>query len=261
MNEVFGKKTVTSSEFPVILFDAGGTLLHTNPSFEKFSCAQVYLAGHHFSEEEFQLAITKGVRRVNDLAEEDLQFQFRTKVWLEFFLENLKLDENSRKDLARKILENFALTSKMVIAESTVDLCENLKDRGYRLAIVSNSETAITEILRAQGVLQLFDAVITSQDVGFSKPHPQIFTAALEDMDVSAHQAVVVGDSYSNDILGARRAQIHSVLYDPELRELKALSPEDLSAKVVSIESLRHNRRLQDVKVILRLEELSEFFL
>jgi HAD superfamily hydrolase (TIGR01549 family) len=261
MNEVFGKKPVTSRDFPVILFDAGGTLIHTNPPFEKFACAKIWEAEFRFSESELQAAITQAVRQVNDAAEADTQFQFHPRVWVHFFLKELRISNEAAEKLSKEILEQFSLVAKLVIPQSTMDLCSVLQERGYRLAIVTNTETALTEILRAQGMLGDFEAVITSQDAGAAKPNPKIFETALDDLDISAQQAIVVGDSYSNDILGAKRAHLHAVLYDPELRELKALSTEDVSGKVVSIESLRHNRRLQDVKVVTRVSELLEFFL
>jgi putative hydrolase of the HAD superfamily len=91
-----------------------------------------------------------------------------------------------------------------------------LSDR-YRLAIVSN--TSDTELipahLDAMGIRRHFDAVILSVQVGWRKPHPQIFTIALDELGIKAQQAVFVGDSYRPDYHGPTRAGIRSFLIDP----------------------------------------------
>jgi len=53
------------------------------------------------------------------------------------------------------------------------------------------------------GITPYFDTVIASGDIGFDKPDARIFRHCLDHLDVSPHEAVMVGDSYTNDILGA----------------------------------------------------------
>jgi putative hydrolase of the HAD superfamily len=50
--------------------------------------------------------------------------------------------------------------------------------------------------------------------VGYEKPHPAIFKAALEAMDVEAKESLYVGDVYSVDYLGATRAGMQAILFD-----------------------------------------------
>ena len=79
------------------------------------------------------------------------------------------------------------------------------------------------------------DALIVSAEVGVSKPHPGIFSVALDALGVRADEAVMVGDSWSADIAGARGAGIAAVWFnplglpapDPALRipELRSLEP------------------------------------
>jgi FMN phosphatase YigB (HAD superfamily) len=53
-------------------------------------------------------------------------------------------------------------------------------------------------------------------EVDIYKPEPGIFEHALKQMKVTASETVYVGDNYYADILGARRAGLQPVLYDPE---------------------------------------------
>ncbi|MGH3294005.1 MAG: HAD family hydrolase [Trebonia sp.] len=87
----------------------------------------------------------------------------------------------------------------------------------YRLAIVSN--TSDTELvpahLDAMGARDYFDALILSVQVGWRKPHPQIYAAALDKLGIGPSEAVFVGDSYGPDYHGPTQAGIRSFLIDP----------------------------------------------
>ncbi|MFJ9008615.1 HAD family hydrolase [Streptomyces canus] len=87
----------------------------------------------------------------------------------------------------------------------------------YRLAVVSNTQEAnlVPDHLEAMGVRQLFDAVVTSFEVGWRKPHPNIYTTALNELEIAPGAAVFVGDTYEADYRGPLRAGIRSLLIDP----------------------------------------------
>ena len=260
MKEVFEKKTITSREFPVILLDAGGTLLHPNPPYEKVFKEVLDEKGIRRSEQEIDSAVLRVISELNELSEASDSFQLQPSLWTPMILRALHVNEQVEA-LAKELQLALSSKIKMVMAQSTIDICAALNQRGYRLGIVSNWNGILTDILRAYDVLDLFECILTSSEVGYAKPHQNIFEAALEDLGVQKSEVVLIGESYAADIVGARRAEFKKILYDPRFRELRALSPEDTSKKVVSIEALKHNRRLSDVRVIARFEELLEIFL
>jgi putative hydrolase of the HAD superfamily len=92
--------------------------------------------------------------------------------------------------------------------------------RRYRLAVVTNTHDAalVPGHLAEMGLLGSIDAVITSVEVGWRKPHPRIFAAALDVLGVPACSAVFVGDTYEPDFLGPQRAGIPAFLIDPHRR-------------------------------------------
>jgi putative hydrolase of the HAD superfamily len=87
-------------------------------------------------------------------------------------------------------------------AAETVD---GLRRRGLRTAVVANWDVALHEHLRALGLTQLFDAVVTSAEAGAPKPDPRIFELALARLQASPGRAVHVGDEQSDEE-GARAA-------------------------------------------------------
>jgi len=92
---------------------------------------------------------------------------------------------------------------------------ERLRAEGLALAVVSNSEGTIEQMLIEIDLRPLFDAVVDSSVVGFTKPDPRIFQIALDRLGVSAADALMVGDSPSADIDGAHAANIRAALIDP----------------------------------------------
>jgi HAD superfamily hydrolase (TIGR01549 family) len=77
------------------------------------------------------------------------------------------------------------------------------------------------------GLAPLVDALVASADVGVSKPDPAIFGIALARAGVTAAEAVMVGDSWTSDIVGARSAGVRAVWFNPE-RAPKPADPPDV---------------------------------
>jgi putative hydrolase of the HAD superfamily len=84
----------------------------------------------------------------------------------------------------------------------------------YPLAIISNADGKIADVLKRCGIADCFAAITDSGVVGYEKPHPAIFEAALRTMDASPEQSLYVGDLYSVDYLGATRAGMQAILFD-----------------------------------------------
>jgi putative hydrolase of the HAD superfamily len=102
--------------------------------------------------------------------------------------------------------ENFALY------EDALPVLEELRRHGLRIALVSNGQRDLEEFA-AHHTLDV-DAIVGSKAHGRIKPHPSIFVAALRALDVSADEAAMVGDSYEDDIEGARALGIRAIFLD-----------------------------------------------
>jgi FMN phosphatase YigB (HAD superfamily) len=74
----------------------------------------------------------------------------------------------------------------------------------YRLGIVSNFYGNLATVAHDCGVDHLFGVIADSSRIGYSKPDPRIFHAALTALGTTAAAAVFVGDSRPRDMAGAR---------------------------------------------------------
>jgi len=106
-----------------------------------------------------------------------------------------------------------------------------LRERGIRLVVVSNWDISLASTLQALGLGEMLDAVITSAQVGAAKPAPKVFHAALALLEISAQEALHVGDDPQLDVAGAHAAGVLPVLL------CRARSP-GTPAGVASISSL-----------------------
>ncbi len=89
------------------------------------------------------------------------------------------------------------------------------RESGLRTGVISNSNGTIKRILTRLELLPLVDFALDSSEEGVEKPQPAIFERALARAGVIAAEAAYVGDLYSIDVLGARRAGLRAVLLDP----------------------------------------------
>jgi HAD superfamily hydrolase (TIGR01549 family) len=107
-----------------------------------------------------------------------------------------------------------------------------------RIGIVTNNLLdEQREKLEFCGLAPFVDALVVSDDVGVSKPERGIFDIALRRLGVAAGDAVMVGDSWANDIAGAVNAGIRAVWFNPartpkpatpaDVAEMHALGPAD----------------------------------
>jgi len=84
----------------------------------------------------------------------------------------------------------------------------------YATAVISNADGKIDAVLRRCGIADCFQSITDSGVVGHEKPHPAIFEAALREMNAEPAQSLYVGDVYSVDYVGARKAGMEAVLFD-----------------------------------------------
>ena len=97
------------------------------------------------------------------------------------------------------------------------DLVERLAS-DYTVLVVTNTHQAdlVPRHLRAMGVDSYIADVVTSVEVGWRKPHPAIYQAALRRASVEPADAVFVGDTYAADYEGPRLVGMSALLIDPE---------------------------------------------
>ena len=118
----------------------------------------------------------------------------------------------------------------------TDDTLIYLKSQGYRLAVISNGLTIKQwEKLVRLNIYPFFDEVITSEEVGFSKPSPKIYQEALRRMKGDPDKCVMIGNKFKEDALGAVNAGMSAILVNSNVteREKIRIKKEKLDIKII----------------------------
>jgi putative hydrolase of the HAD superfamily len=81
-----------------------------------------------------------------------------------------------------------------------------------KIGLISNSHRSLASFATHFSLEGLIHGAVSSSEHGYLKPHPSIFEAGLRLLDVDPGESVMVGDSYSHDIEGARAVGMRGVL-------------------------------------------------
>ncbi len=138
------------------------------------------------------------------------------------------------EDFFHELYDVFARPQAWKLYEDVHHLLPLLKKQGKKLGIVSNWDSRLFKLCEAFELNQYFDFVIASAVFGASKPSPKIFQEALRLANVKPEEALHIGDSFEDDILGAQRVGLGAVLidrhpnprphqYNPTIRSFKEL--------------------------------------
>ena len=91
---------------------------------------------------------------------------------------------------------------------------QRLRAAGLRLAVVSNANGTVVELMTDVGLAPFFDTILDSFVEGVEKPDPEIFRRALTRVRCAPERALHVGDLYHVDVAGARAAGVAPALID-----------------------------------------------
>ncbi len=117
--------------------------------------------------------------------------------------------------LAEEIyLRYWKLDRELRLYPDAIPTLVELKNRGYRLGLITNVTDDPTEDVERMGLLSLLDVVVASCLAKCDKPNPRIFQIALEKLGAAPGQAVHVGDQLLADVKGATAAGIAGILLD-----------------------------------------------
>ena len=97
------------------------------------------------------------------------------------------------------------------LLQENKQVLEHLKQAGYPMVLVSNFYGNINQVLKDAGIDGYFKEVIESAVVGVRKPNPAIFALGVCALDLPASQVLVVGDTYSKDIMPAHKLGCHTL--------------------------------------------------
>ncbi len=117
-------------------------------------------------------------------------------------------------DFFEEVFRRFDGPELWQLYPETLDVLQDLRRRGLELGIVSNFDTRLFNVLRGLKLDEYFETVTISSLSRAAKPAPGIFQLALEKHALDPGEALHVGDSLRDDVMGATRAGLRGVWLD-----------------------------------------------
>ncbi len=217
-----------------VLFDIGGTLIHPHPSV---GAIYARVAGRHGVPVEPALI--------------DRRF---SQLWKEKKALRQPLERSWWRSLVTEIFSGHAFRDVEAVFDDLYDqfrrpdawgiypdvhaTLSDLKSRGLILAVASNWDSRLPELLEKLGLARFFDRQFISFEMGLLKPEPAFFERILSELKLQPGEALHVGDDPEEDLAAAKAAGLKSYLLDRSaapmaphmirnLREILSLVPPD----------------------------------
>lgn len=192
-----------------VFFDVGNTLLFAN----RARILEPLLKRNISPNEDHLLRLERDVKHIFD---DILEHGGRPDhgFWDMFYthlFRNLQLND---EPLRQQLIANTRSSANWdQIRPETRESLQRIGQK-YRLAVISNSDGQIKDVLTRCGIVDCFLTITDSGIVGKEKPDPLIFETALQSVGARPAQSLYVGDVYSVDYLGSTRAGMQAVLFD-----------------------------------------------
>jgi putative hydrolase of the HAD superfamily len=206
-----------------ILFDLDGTLRHHIPEGSDLFTDQAISLGLSVHAEDrlrakrwehYYFAYSPEIKSDQEQFKDDRSF------WVNFAKRRLTALGCSLEQavqlaphLSAHMRENYK--PQVHVPPESRELLAELNRSGFKLGVVSNRETPFQDELEKLDLARYFHFSLAGGEVKSFKPEPAIFEEALRRAGTTAAESMYVGDNYFADIVGARRAGLHPVLFDP----------------------------------------------
>jgi len=209
--------------YPYMMFDVGGTMIGPRTTFGAMYADVMAELGVERPPEVFETSLRHAMDTMEDTVprgqdryrafpegEEGFWARF-ARVALEHATGQPPADSVVVQALQR-LRERFRSAHAWQVYPDVTPALAELRRLGVRLAIVSNWDSRLPDLLRQLGLALHFDVFAVSHIEGVEKPHPRLFRIALERLGAGPAEALHVGDLPHFDSDGADAAGIDSVL-------------------------------------------------
>jgi len=195
-----------------VFFDVDFTLIYPGPTlqgqgYEHF-CAR---RGVTVDPARFREAVA----RAAPVLDEVKAHNYDAQVFIDYtraIIEQMGGEGPATEAAAKDIYDEWAECHHFFLYDDAEAVLRELAAAGLRIGLISNTQRPLEEFAAHFALDGLISASVSSAQFGFLKPHPSIFEAALAAIGVPAGDAVMVGDSVTHDIEGARQIGMHAVL-------------------------------------------------
>jgi len=195
-----------------VLFDVDFTLFRPGPELGPEGYRRV--GERHGLQLEPELYMAARAAAIDEL-QRNHELVHDEEIWIAF-TEQIVLgmggDPGGARACATDMVREWERHENFSLYEDALPVLDELRRHDLRIGLISNGQRDLDEFA-VHHDLEV-DAIVGSKAHGRVKPHASIFFAALQALAVSPEEVAMVGDSYEDDIEGARALGIRAILLD-----------------------------------------------
>jgi len=193
-----------------VTFDVGGTLIRPWPSVGHVYCDAAARRGHDNLDPDLINKQFIAAWRAKK------HFDHSQAAWLELVQKAFAglLDEASVQELFDDLYVHFAAPEAWRVFDDVYPTLDKLRNHGLKLGLISNWDERLRPLLTELQLTPYFDPIVISVEAGSTKPSSGIFVRAVSLLAIPSHSILHVGDSLSEDVVGARSAGLQGLLLD-----------------------------------------------
>jgi putative hydrolase of the HAD superfamily len=219
---------VSSRDIRAIAFDVNGTLIEilTEDGMEEIFRAVghfltyqgITLRRHHLRDLYFQTIKEQRKASLEEHPEFDAVAAWRTIIndHRTEFTATLPAEKLEQMPLFLAELSRGVSRRRLRLYPHVRETLDILR-RHYPLALITDAQSAYARAeLHKVGLLEYFDPIVVSGDLGYRKPDRRLFQLALDAIGVAAENTLYVGNDLHRDVFGASRAGMVTVLFDSD---------------------------------------------
>lgn len=111
------------------------------------------------------------------------------------------------------------MAQQTTLVDGTTELLTTLKQKGYKLQIITNGfrEVQLNKLANSE-IAHFFDHVFISEDLSYPKPDIRVFQHAIRSSNARKDKSVMIGDNWETDILGARNFGIDQIYLSKDIK-------------------------------------------
>ncbi len=226
-----------------VFFDVDFTLIYPGPMFGgegyRAFCERY---GMKVDASKFDAAVTSAASLLD--GPDDTPYDAEIYVgYTRHIIERMGGGGDSLDACAREIYAEWAACQHFELYDEVPAVLGELAVAGIRIGLISNSHRCLASFQSHFELQGLIAATVSSSEHGFMKPHPSIFAAALQLVNMPAADAVMVGDSVRQDVDGALGAGMRAVL----LHRGSMPAPRESELRARGVPIIASLRQLPDV--------------
>ena len=204
----------------IVLFDFDGTLGYMSPSHKTLYQQAI---------EEFDINLEKNA--IQNMPIKNAWLKWMTDQGINHLLESqssskykkLRKDIHAERlkkmgvfdfidDISERIYELESSQKFYFLYDDVIEALKYLKSKNIKMGIVSNHLWNLDKIVNSLKIADFFDIILSSAQVGYRKPHPNIYKEAIEKMQIITNAALFIGDDLENDYNGPKKIGIDAIL-------------------------------------------------